>query len=159
MATTIMSPEVAETIALDVIEAWQTRDRNKMSRLLAEDFKATGILTEAFDKELFVLYQCAMNEAFPDWKFNVVSVVVHDNTVHILTQPTATHKGDLDIQLFGFAVPVIPATFRRIRNDYQVLTITIEDNRVTACNVQGGLMTLLEQIGLVGWRIAQPCMN
>jgi len=159
MTTSIMSPEVVETIALDVIEAWQSHDKQKMSRLLAEDFKATGVLMDSFDKELFVLYQCTLNEAFPNWKFNIVSVVVHDSTVHVLTQPTATHSGDLDVQLFGFYLPVIPATYRRLQGHYQVLTFTIEDNHVTACNIQGGLMNVLEQIGLVGWRIAQPTMN
>jgi predicted ester cyclase len=154
-----MSPEVVETIALDVIAAWQDRDRRKMARLLADEFKATGILSEAFDKEMFMLYQCVMNEAFPDWKFNIVSVVVHDNTVHVLTQPTATHTDGLDVQLFGLPLPIIPATLRRIQGDYQVLTFSIEDNHVVACNIQGGLMTLLEQIGVVGWRIATPVMN
>ena len=159
MTASIMSPEVAETIALDVITAWQSLDKRKMARLLAEDFTATGILAEAFDKEMFLLYQCVLSEAFPDWKFNVVSVVVHDQTVHVLTQPTATHLGGLDVQLFGLPLPVIPATAKRIQGDYMVLTITVEDNHVTACNVQGGLMALLEQIGVFGWRIAQPAMN
>jgi predicted ester cyclase len=154
------SIEVAETLALAFFAAWEAHDWPTVARLLSEDFHLTGITSAPMDKELTHYFQCVLNDALPNWAFNVGNVVAHGNTVHVQVHVKATHSGLLDVQLFGLPLPLIPPKGQQIALPPQVYTFTVEGEQIVACHVDGGgLMSLLHALRIVGWRLPTPAMN
>jgi predicted ester cyclase len=159
MATHIASTEVAETLAHAMFAAWETHDEQQMSRLLTDDFAFTGAISEPLDQEMFQVFRCILREVLPDWKFTVRGMAAHANTVHVMVHITATHCGALDVQLFGLPLPLIPPTGKVVEWHTAVFTFTVEGERIVACHCDLNLMSLLYQLGVVGWRLPVPVQN
>lgn len=159
MATHIASTEVAETLACAMFATWESHDEQCISRLLADDFTFTGVISEPLDREMFQVFRCILREALPDWRFTVRSMAAHENTVHAMVHITATHTGTLDVQLFGLPLPLIPPTRKAVEWHTAVFTFTVEGERITACHADLNLMSVLYQLGVVGWRLPIPGQN
>ena len=132
-----------------VFEAMETKDFDKMSAMVTDDFTFSGPVPEPVGKEKWVSLQRALLNGFPDWKFNA-SFHESGETVHIDVEITGTHDGDLDLSVMG--LPNVPATGKSIKLPKGHMDATLSDGKLSSLvgkpTEGGGVMGILSQLGV-----------
>lgn len=122
----------------------------ELAKLLDDDFKYFGPLPDPFSKEIWLAFQRAIQQAFPDWSYNLKKVEKGDDTVEVTVEITGTHKHALSLPLPG--VNPIPATAKEIHLPEERATLKFRGDKLYELHVQstphGGLPGLLEQLGV-----------
>lgn len=130
--------------------AIETRSWPTLGKLLSDDFRYFGPMPESFDKEVWLSFVEAIQEAFPDWAYHLKKVEGNGNTVKITLQITGTHTKPLTLPWKD--VKTIPATHRKVHMPQEEATLKVRNGKVNELHVKfshhGGLIGLLEQLGI-----------
>lgn len=126
-------------------------DIKKASSLMADNFKLSDPDYKNVSKELWLKFQFAIKEAFPDGSFNLQKIEEEGKILTIHYQLTGTHRGDLDLTFMG--MPIIPATFKPIKLPPEFAICKIKDGKIATMDIYpdkkngGGIPGILKQIG------------
>jgi predicted ester cyclase len=130
--------------------ALESRDFEKAGSYLSDDFVFTGPVPQPVGKQEFLAIQRAVEDAFPDWSFNVHDVQEQGEKVTGAVKITGTHTRDLALPMPG--IPVIPATGKKLSMPEEHLEFNFKGEKIaslTSDNVPGGgLPGVLAQIGV-----------
>src|SRR5688500_7305436 len=98
-----------------LLAAWETHDLTQMVSLLADNLKVTGAAPQPLNRETFLKFQRVHNEAFPNWKFNVIEFETLGNEVEVTCRISAIHAGIYDLSKLGMAIGPIRPTGKYLR--------------------------------------------
>ena len=130
--------------------ALETQDFDRAAFYLSDDFVFRGPVPQPIGKQEFLAIQRAVEDAFPDWSFNVHKVQEWGEKVTGAVQITGTHTRDLVLPIPG--MPPIPATGKKVSLPEEQLEFTFKGEKIaslTSDNVPGGgIPGVLAQIGV-----------
>lgn len=148
----------AGEVVNEYLQAATRRDVDAMAELL-DDELVFETPREPLDKEMYLEFVAALFAAFPDWRID------HREPRHAGRRPvvvvtvrmSGTHTGRLELPIPGFAV--VPPTGRTVILPSQNYTYTVADGRIVRIKdhpvPHGGIVGVLEQIGVSKWRIVR----
>lgn len=141
-----------EKIVRDLLAAWESCDLGETASLLADNFRLTGMTPKPLNKEAFLIFQRVHNEAFPDWKFNIIELETLNNEVYVTIRIRATHSGVFDVARLGIPVPPIQPTGKTRSWPVEYMTFTVKNGQITSLEVDAGpggeLIGSLEWLGV-----------
>jgi hypothetical protein len=142
-------------IVKDFMLALESKEYNKASDYLSDDFTYTCMLPRPLNKREFITVIKELKEGLPDMSFNVhdiheVERLKEEQEVEAAIQITGMHTNTFEV--VPLSLPEIPETGRRVMLPEEHLTFIIENERITSITVQpvldGGIPGLLAQLGV-----------
>lgn len=126
-------------VVRDYLNAFNDRDRETMTELLAADVVEHGIHEELHGVEEILEFLDAHFQTFPDYAGTAEAIVAQDDTVVVRYTVTGTHTGEYrDVEPTGHHVEWTGIAIYRVEDD-QIAEIWIEEDR----------LGLLEQLEVV----------
>lgn len=126
-------------IVRDYLNAFNDRDREVMSELLADDVVEHGIHEELHGVDEILEFLDAHFQTFPDYAGTTEAMVVQDDTVVVRYTVTGTHTGEYrDVEPTGHQVEWTGVAIYRVDDD-RIAEIWIEEDRL-------GLLEQLEMV-------------
>jgi len=125
-------------------------DTKKVEAMLTADAMASGgVLPQAMPaREAFKLTS-AMNDAFPDLKFEVQQVAVNGNQAAVKVNISGTQTRTLNIPMPGFSS--VPPTGKKVWAK-DAFVVTVQGDKVSHFQVDspadGGIPAMLAQLGV-----------
>ncbi len=134
------------------LKAWESNDVKSIESLLSDNFVGQGLFPQPIGKTQYINFMESMLKAIPDWSFNARILDKHPlgeqtDSVHILTQITGTHTGDLVIP----TLPVIPATGTKLALPVRQMEYVVTGElipTITTRFVPNEVEEILEQLGM-----------
>jgi hypothetical protein len=130
--------------------AIETKDFHALSQMLHPQFLYYGPLPDPFDKETWLDFQRAVQNAFPDWSYNISKLEKKEDCTEATVQITGSNLKELKLPLKG--VKPIPPTGKRIEMPIEHAWIKCEGDKIKELKVEsqfhGSLPGLLEQLGV-----------
>jgi predicted ester cyclase len=116
----------------------------------ADNFTYSGPVPKPISLQEWRGMAASIWKAFPDWDFDPQVEREECNVVHVTSQVTATHTGDLDLTSQGLGV--IPTTGKSISLPKATGRVTFEGDKVVNLHFDvapgGGMPGLLAQLGV-----------
>lgn len=141
----------------ELLGAWEAHDLTTTASLLADDFTMTGAAPKSLNREAFLMFQRVHNEAFPDWKFNVIELETRGNKVEVTCRISAIHTGIYDLSKLGMAIGPIQPRGKSLRWPIDYMTCTVKNGRVSRIKVDTAagdwVMSIIESL------IAKPSVR
>src|SRR5712691_734992 len=109
-------------IAKAFVTALEARDFNTAASYLSDDFRFVGPAPQPLGKNEFIGVQQTIQNAFPDWSFNVSNIHEEGDKVKSITQITGTQTGELNLAPLG--LPPIPPTGKKVSLPKEGVTLT-----------------------------------
>jgi len=135
------------------ITALQSGDFSVAADHMTDDFEMKGWTTQPIGKNEFLALQSELNNAMPDFSYNLSNEHKSDNEVNVLIRITGTHTQDLTLPTFG--IPLIPYTGTTTDLSQVHAEFVLNDNKIREMRVEpvagGGLNGLLQQVGTELW--------
>lgn len=139
--------------ATTALKAWESNDVDRLRALLSNDFVGKGLLPQPINKAQYTDFMQAIMRAMPDWSFNAHILHEHlleeqERSVHIITQVTGTHTGDLVLP----TLPIILPTGTKIALPPRQMEYFVKGELITAITATFSphcLAELLAQLGLI----------
>jgi hypothetical protein len=128
-----------EKIVKDLLMAWEAHDLTQTANLLTDDFTLTGAAPQPLNRETFLMFQRVHNEAFPDWKFNVIELEARGHEVEVTCRINATHTGIYDLSKLDIAIGPIRPRGKSLRWPIDYMTCTVKNGRVSQIKVDTAL--------------------
>jgi hypothetical protein len=125
----------SKEIVKDLLAAWEAHDLTQTADLLADNFTLTGAAPQLLNKETFLIFQRVHNEAFPDWKFNVIEFETRGNEVEVACRISATHTGIYDLSKLGMAIKPILPRGQSLRWPLDYMACIVKNGRVSQIKV------------------------
>lgn len=123
----------------DYLNAFNDRDREAMTELLADDVVEHGIHEELHGVDEILEFLDAHFQTFPDYAGTTEAMVAQDDTVVVRYTVTGTHTGEYrDVEPTGHRVEWTGIAMYRVEDD-RIAEIWIEEDR----------LGLLEQLEVV----------
>jgi SnoaL-like domain len=143
----------AADFANAALRAWESRDMDSLTSLLADDFVCRGFLPQPVQKAQYLGFVQAIMTAMPDWSFhdrflNAGPITEQGERVFFVTQITGTHTGDLILP----DLPIIPPTGIKISLPYRHLEYFVKEAAITTITADfspDALEEMLAQMGMV----------
>lgn len=138
----------------DLLAAWEAHDLTKTASLLADNVKLTGAAPQPLNREAFLMFQRVHNEAFPDWKFNVIKLEAKGNEVYVIYRIRATHAGIYDLSKLGIAIGSIRPTGKYRTWPVEYMSCTVKNGKISQIEVEtapGDWVT-----GIIDWLVTRP---
>jgi SnoaL-like domain len=143
----------ATDFAHATLRAWESRDMDGLTSLLADDFVCRGFLPQPVQKAQYLGFVQAVMTAMPDWSFhdrflNEGPVTEKGERVFFVTQITGTHTGDLILP----DLPIIPPTGIKISLPYRHLEYFVKEAAIAMITTDFSpdmLEEVLAQMGMV----------
>jgi len=131
------------------ITALQSGDLGVAADHMSDDFQMSGWTIQPIGKDEFLALQSELNNAMPDFSYDISEVHRTNDEVSALIFISGTHTNDLSLPTFG--IPLIPYTGTAIRLPQVEAEFVLKDNRVREMRLEpvagGGLNGLLQQLG------------
>ncbi len=131
------------------ITALQSGDQALAAHYMADNFTFSGWTQQPIDREEFLAIQSELEDAMPDFSYNLSDVHEEGDKVESLIQISGTHSHDLALPMLG--VPLIQATGLAVSLPQVHALYTFDDSRIVQMSVEevpgGGLAGLLQQLG------------
>lgn len=131
------------------ITALQSGDLDVAADHMSDNFQMTGWTTQPIGKNEFLALQSELNNAMPDFSYNLSEEHQSNDAVSALIHISGTHTNDLSLPTFG--IPLIPYTATAIRLPQVQAEFLLKDHRVREMRLEsvagGGLNGLLQQLG------------
>lgn len=125
----------SEKLVKALLAAWEARDLNTTASLLADEFTITGAAPQSLTRATFLMFQRVHNEAFPDWKFNVIELKTKRNKIEVTCRISATHTGIYDLSKLGMSIgPILPRG-KSLRWPLDYMTCIVENGRVSQVQI------------------------
>ena len=90
------------------LDAFQAADADTLASCCADGFSFSGPVPEPIGAQELAGMIVLMKQAFPDIQYNSKVKSEEGDVVHVTSQLTGTHTGDMDLSSMGMGV--IPAT-------------------------------------------------
>lgn len=133
-----------------LFELIESRETGAAAELLSDDFVFSGPVPDPINAPAWLGMHDRMNDAFPDFSFNLKDVQQVDDTVQGTLQLSGTHQSDFDLSAMD--MPNVPATGKSFQLPQESVTVTIQGEKITSvqgAKVEGGgLMGILSQLGV-----------
>lgn len=130
--------------------AIETKDYHSLAEMLHPNFIYYGPMPDPFDKKTWLDFQRAVQDAFPDWSYNISKLEKKDDAVEATVHITGTHLKELILPLEGIK-PILP-TGIKIKMPIEHAWIKCENDKIKELKVEkqfhGGFPELLEQLGV-----------
>ncbi|MFQ6673244.1 MAG: ester cyclase [Fidelibacterota bacterium] len=140
----------ATDIARRTLAAIESGDFDTASSLISDDFTFSGPVPEPIGREEWLGLQRKLQDAFPDWSFNVTDAQEEGEVVRLSLEITGTHTGDLDLSEMG--IPKVPATGNSLRLPAEHPEMIVRGDKLVAVKVNvppgGGVPGILQQVGV-----------
>ncbi|MDS0476200.1 ester cyclase [Natrinema sp. 1APR25-10V2] len=131
--------ETNKNLVRRYLNAFNDRDREALSELLAEDVVEHGIHEELQGVDEILEFLQAHFDVFPDYSGSTEAVVAEDDTVVVRYTVSGTHSGEYhDIEPTGHTVEWTGMAMYRIEDD-RITEIWLEEDRL-------GLLERLEVV-------------
>jgi steroid delta-isomerase-like uncharacterized protein len=131
--------ESNKELVREYLNAFNDRDREQLSDLLAEDAVEHGIHEELQGADEILDFLDRYVEIFPDYSGETQSIVADGDTVAVRYSVSGTHKGEyLDIEPTGYRAEWTGMAFYRVEGD-EIAEVWIEEDRL-------GLLEHLEAV-------------
>jgi hypothetical protein len=132
---------------LDAIEKGRPRSAEKY---YADNFKFTGPMSQAQDKEQYISTMEKITQGVTGWNFNRHDIRVDANTVMVPVRISGTHTRTLPS--LGPGMPDLPASNRSFHLANEVIRVIFQGDRISEMHVDpvagGGVSGMLEQLGM-----------
>jgi hypothetical protein len=143
----------AKEIALAFAANRQAADGEGLSALCTDDFHFSGPVPLPLGLSETIEWISVLKHAAPDIDYHHAYVQFENgHIVHLVTQVTGTHTGDLD--LTDFSMGIIPPTGKSFSMPLENAQVTIRDEKVTRYHVDprpdAGILGLLAALGITG---------
>ena len=140
-------------IALAFAAKWQATDGEGLSALCTDDFLFSGPVPLPLGLSETIEWISVLKHAAPDIDYHQAHVQFENgNIVHLITQVTGTHTGNLDLTDFGMGI--IPPTGKSFSTPLENAQVTIRDEKVTRYHVDprpdAGILGMLAALGITG---------
>jgi uncharacterized protein len=139
-----------DTIAESFFYAVENKDFTKVERLLADNFKITGVSPEPLGAKEMLGVLRAYTTGMPDFKFNYKIGSVSQSIVETKVKITGTHTKEMPGPIPG--VHNIPATNKKINMPEEKVKFTIRENKIESLKIEtspdGGIPGLLKRLGV-----------
>jgi hypothetical protein len=131
------------------ITALQSEDLGLAADHMTDDFEITGWTIQPIGKNEFLAVQSELNNAMPDFSYNLSNEHTSNDEVSALIRISGTHTQDLSLPTFG--IPLIPYTGLAIDLPQVHAEFVIKSNKVSKMRVEpvagGSLNGILQQLG------------
>lgn len=139
-----------QDIANQILDAVEKGNVKSTSKHFTDDFRLSGAMPVAMDKDQYLDVMSKVTSAVPDWKFNRHDLRVEDQTVIIPVRVTGTQTHLLHSLQAG--IPDLPPTNRSFRLPAETIRMTFRGERVSNIHLDpvpgGGIQGMLEQLGV-----------
>jgi len=140
--------------ATTAIRAWESHDVDDLRSLLSVDFVGRGLVPQPINKAQYSDFMKAMIQALPDWSFNAHILHEHllgeqEKGVHVITQITGTHTGDLILP----TLPIILPTGIKIALPPRQMEYVVKEDLITAITATFSPHCLAEILAQLGMRL------
>lgn len=126
-------------IVRDYLNAFNDRDREAMTELLADDVVEHGIHEELHGVDEILEFLDAHFQTFPDYAGSTEAMIAQDDTVVVRYTVTGTHTGEYrDVEPTGHQVEWTGIAIYRVDDD-RISEIWLEEDRL-------GLLEQLEMV-------------
>ncbi len=141
-------------IATTALREWESHDVDRVLALLSINFVSRGLLPQPINKAQYSDFMKSMIRAFPDWSFNAHilhehSLGVQERSVHIITQVTGTHTGDLVLS----TLPIILPTGTKIALPPRQMEYFVKGELITAITATFSPNCLVEILAQLGMKL------
>jgi len=139
----------ATEIVKTFMTALQSGNSEVAAEQMADEFVGSGLTAQPLDKGTFLAMQSRLNDAIPDFSYNLHDLHEQDGQVDAFIHITGTNTNDLELPTFG--IPVIRATglavdLAEVHSEY-----ILQGGKIVEMRVEdvpgGGLPGLLQQVG------------
>ncbi len=128
----------------------ESRETGAAAELLSDDFTFAGPVPDPINGAAWLGLHDRLNDAFPDFSFNLKDVQQVGDTAQATLQLSGTHSSDLDLSALD--MPNVPKTGKSFQLPPESTTVTIEGEKITSVRVAkvdgGGVMGILSQLGV-----------
>ncbi|GAC1392126.1 MAG: hypothetical protein NVS4B11_31820 [Ktedonobacteraceae bacterium] len=136
------------------LRAWESHDVDAMRSLVSDDFVGRGLVPQPINKAQYSDFMKAMIQAIPDWSFNAHILHEHvlgeqERGVHVITQVTGTHTGDLVLP----TLPIILPTGIKIALPPRQMEYVVKEDLITAITAAFSPHCLAELLAQLGMRL------
>jgi hypothetical protein len=140
--------------ATAALRAWESHDVDAVRSLVSDDFVGRGLVPQPINKAQYSDFMQAMIRAIPDWSFNANILHEHvlgeqERGVHVITQVTGTHTGDLVLP----TLPVILPTGAKIALPPRQMEYVVKEDLITAITATFSPHCLAEILAQLGMRL------
>ena len=142
-----------QEIAMAFAAKWQAADGEGLSSLCSDDFHFSGPVPLPLGLSESIEWISVLKHAAPDINYHHAYVQFENgNIVHLVTQVTGTHTGNLDLTDFGMGI--IPPTGKFFTMPLENAQVTIRGEKVTRYHVDprpdAGILGILDALGIMG---------
>lgn len=128
----------------------EANDLESAAAMLTDDFTFSGPVPEPVSGQQWLGLHAKLNEAFPDFSFNLDNVHQHGDVVHVTAHLSGTQENTLDLSPMG--LPTVPPTGTHIQLPAEEMNVSVVDGMVQAVYgdpvAGGGLAGMLAQLGV-----------
>ena len=140
--------------AVDIATNWSNAqvggEWDTFDNLTADEFQLIGPAPAPLGKEQFAQWWKSLLAGNSDVSNNFEITESTDDTVKGWLQVQGTHTSDWDLSFMGLGV--IPATGKGFKNPREAFTVTVENGKVTKCEVDvpenSGIAGIFAQLGI-----------
>ena len=132
------------------ISAMEAKDWNRVNKYFSDDFTFSGAVPNPLNKSGWEKLHRALQNAFPDLKFNLRDVKQENDKVYAKVKLMGTHTNKLEIPFQGF--PPLDPTNKKFTMPEEECEFSFKGDKISKMHVKpvpnGGVQGLYKQLGV-----------